>query len=531
MRKKISLLLVLLSLLLIISSITFAQEICNNGIDDDGDGLVDLHDPDCSCYFQVNGNLLLNGSFESFKNCPVNYSYTSEYNIINNWQYGTYTNDNEAEYYHNFSCSYDSSLVMLYKPPALPLPDGKAFVSIRQYVYTNLQVKETDIAKIYVGQCLQSPLVPSLQYTASFSAGRFQSNDDTAFKFKEEPFTVAIFGHPDCNAAPFGQPFANSNGCPSNYPGWILLGKTTVLSKGKWIQSKINFTVPFNINLIEIGPDCSIINPAKDLADSTTLLDFYVYDLDDIHLLPTKDFPFQYINDHIANSCTQDSLLTVPYSPGNSYQWYRDSVAIMGASQNIYHLPVENRNGNYNVRINNGSTCAISEPFTVGSNTVTSVNFPADTSFCEKDTLLFAPALSGITYTVNGQLTNFIKVSKEGNYQITANDSRGCSKTFTVIVRADNCSLGNLFIPNSFTPNGDGRNDVFRIPPQSKIKVKSFLIFDRWGHKVYNSSTNASAWDGKFNGQICAEGTYVYIITGIINNKQERIKGTVHLIR
>src|SRR5665647_282935 len=276
MLKRFSILILPTILLVLLTGATgFSQEICNNGIDDDCDGLIDLHDPDCSCYFHVLDNLLQNGSFESFKNCPTNYTYTNDYNIINFWQYGTYTNDNEADYYHNFRCSYDSSLVMQYIPPALPLPDGKAFVSIRQYVNTKPRMQETDIAKIYIGQCLQTPLIPSEQYTISFSAGRFQSNDDTSFKFKMEPFTVAIFGHPNCSAAPFGQPFAYSTGCPSNYPGWILLGKKTIYSKGKWVQNKINFTVPYNINLIELGPDCSILNPAKDLTDSTTLLDFY----------------------------------------------------------------------------------------------------------------------------------------------------------------------------------------------------------------------------------------------------------------
>jgi len=199
-------------LLLFLVSSGFAQEICNNGKDDDGDGLIDLQDPECQCHFNVTGNLLQNASFESFKNCPTNYSYDKDFNIADFWQYATYTAGNVAEYYHNFTCSYDSSQVMLFIPPSLPLPDGKAFISIRQYVYRKPEMKETDLAKVYVSQCLQAPLIPAQQYTLSFSAGRFRSNDDTAFKFKSAPFTVAIFGNPDCNAVPFGLPNANSNG-------------------------------------------------------------------------------------------------------------------------------------------------------------------------------------------------------------------------------------------------------------------------------------------------------------------------------
>ena len=167
--------------------------------------------------------------------------------------------------------------------------------------------------------------------------------------------------------------------------------------------NKINFTVPYNINLIEIGPDCSLFNPPKDLTDSTTLLDFYVYYLDDLHLLQTKDFHFQYINGDNGNACTSDSILTVPYSPSTAYQWYKDGIAIPGATQNIFHVPGNNRKGNYNVRISTNTTCITSEPFAIGHNSLGDLNIPVDTSFCEMDTLILAPALNGIAYSLNGR--------------------------------------------------------------------------------------------------------------------------------
>ena len=137
-------------------------------------------------------------------------------------------------------------------------------------------------------------------------------------------------------------------------------------SKGKWVQSRIDFTVPSDINVIEIGPDCSILNPDTDLADSTTYLDFYVYYLDDLHLLPTKDFHFTSIQNQTGNSCATDSVLTVPEIANASYQWYKDSIAIIGATGNNYHTPANNSAGNYNVRITTADSCFISEPFSLG---------------------------------------------------------------------------------------------------------------------------------------------------------------------
>lgn len=507
----------------------FSQEICNNGKDDDGDGLIDLQDPDCQCHYNVNGNLLQNGSFELYKNCPINYSYTADYDIANSWEYANYTSGNVAEYYHNFRCPYDSAQVMLFIPPELPLPDGKAFMSIRQYVYRKPGMTDKDIAKVYISQCLQAPLVTGIPYTLSFSAARFQSNDDKQFKFKTEPFTVAIFGNSNCNAVPFGPVNASSNGCPANFAGWVLLGKTTLQSKGKWTQGKINFKVASDINVIAIGPDCSVLPDLLDnLADSTTYLDFYTYDLDDIHLLPTRDFHFQYVQSQNENPCEKDSVLNVPLYSNSSYQWYKDSIAINGATSNSFHLPSKNAEGNYNVITSTPDTCFVSEPFTITRNLLKQLSLPVDTALCENDSLLLAAALDGVTYNWNGNTTNSVHIFSPGVYQINASSVNGCSKTFTVNVHSQNCGV---FMPNAFTPNGDGKNDLFGIPASVKIDMENFSIYDRWGNKVFTTNNRHGAWDGNYNGKKSAPGIYIYLISGKENNKETKIKGFVTLIR
>lgn len=508
---------------------SFSQEICNNGKDDDGDGLVDLQDPDCQCHYNAKGNLLQNGSFELYKSCPTSYSYNDDHNISDSWEYANYTSMNEAEYYHNFSCAYDSVQVMLFIPPELPLPDGTAFMSIRQYVYRKPNMTDKDIAKVYISQCLQEPLVAGVPYTLSFSAARFKSNDDKQFKFKTEPFTVAIFGNKDCNAVPFGPVNASSNGCPANFTGWVLLGKTTIRSKGKWTQGKINFKVPSDINVIAIGPDCSVLPDLLDnVPDSTTYLDFYVYDIDDLHLLPTKDFHFQYIQSQNENPCNRDSVLAVPRYSNSTYQWYKDSIAIIGATSNTFLLPKENEEGNYNVVISNPDSCSVSEPFKISKNFLQQWSLPADTALCENDSLLLAPPTEGVTYNWNGHTTDYVSVLQPGIYEINASATNGCSKTCKVNVHQENCSV---FIPNAFTPNGDGKNDLFRIPPGVAINMETFSIYDRWGNKVFTTTNRNGAWDGNFNGKKSTEGTYIYVIKGKKNNKETEIKGFISLIR
>ncbi|HAD95827.1 MAG TPA: hypothetical protein DCG19_00395 [Cryomorphaceae bacterium] len=81
------------------------------------------------------------------------------------------------------------------------------------------------------------------------------------------------------------------------------------------------------------------------------------------------------------------------------------------------------------------------------------------------------------------------------------------------------------FIPNSFTPNGDGLNDQFYISVQG-VQVFSIEIYNRWGQKVFYSHDSQFKWSGDFAGQECIEGVYTYRISGDIQKT-----GVIHLIK
>lgn len=506
----------------------FAQENCTNGKDDDGDGLIDLKDPDCQCHLTVTANLFQNGSFESFDHCP-SYFYDNDFNIISHWQFGTFINGNEAIYYHNRSCAADSSLVMTYIPPSLPLPEGKAFVSIRQAVNRRPGYQETDIAKTYISQCLQQPLKAGEPYVFSFSAGRFQSNDDPSFKFRNEPFSVAIFGQADCNAVPFGKRTVNSNGCPLHYPGWVQLGAATVHSKGNWVQGVIRFTAPPGIRVVAIGPDCSLLTPETELPDSTTRSDFYVYYLDDVHLVTAGDFPATLIGTASGDPCASSPVLTAPTLPNAAYQWYKDSVAIAGATASTYRVASDTE-AFYNVRVANADTCLVSEAFPAGGNLLSQLRLPADTVICRGERLLIDPALPGISYRWNGGNGPVVSIAEAGLYQIRAVANNGCSKTFELALQIQECGNG-LLMPDAFTPNSDGRNDLFRIPPNSALELDEFLVYNRWGHIVFRTKNQALGWNGTEGSKRCPAGTYVYLVKGKLRSRAILAKGSLTLVR
>lgn len=118
------------------------------------------------------------------------------------------------------------------------------------------------------------------------------------------------------------------------------------------------------------------------------------------------------------------------------------------------------------------------------------------------------------------------------DYTVTIVDENGCSFTTTVTVYVN--SDFRAFIPNIFTPNGDGQNDFFSFYTFGAVKTE-VKIYNRWGAQVYFNPNQPSAtdgWDGQFSGEEAPEGTYVYVIEILFANDEERqFTGSITLIR
>lgn len=99
------------------------------------------------------------------------------------------------------------------------------------------------------------------------------------------------------------------------------------------------------------------------------------------------------------------------------------------------------------------------------------------------------------------------------------------------ITISDNCDPAPVYIPNVFSPNGDGNNDVLFVRGDYNPQI-DFKIFNRWGSMVYESNDIRSGWDGRFQGKDCAEGVYAFMLS-VTNNDGETAlrKGNITLIR
>lgn len=122
------------------------------------------------------------------------------------------------------------------------------------------------------------------------------------------------------------------------------------------------------------------------------------------------------------------------------------------------------------------------------------------------------------------------------NYRVNVVDANGCRSSSNIVVRVI-CENRNYFIPNTFSPNNDGQNDVFYPRGRSLDRIQSMRIFNRWGEMVFerkNFAPNAASegWNGLIRGQQAASDAYVYIIEVICDNGQVvALKGNVTLIR
>ncbi|MDO8366634.1 MAG: gliding motility-associated C-terminal domain-containing protein, partial [Saprospiraceae bacterium] len=117
--------------------------------------------------------------------------------------------------------------------------------------------------------------------------------------------------------------------------------------------------------------------------------------------------------------------------------------------------------------------------------------------------------------------TTFILVVTDGN---------GCrdSAEYRVFV----CDKSLIHIPNAFTPNGDGANDVFRVAPHEGAEVILLLrVFDRWGQKLYEGSGPNAQWDGKIGDKLAPSDVYVWVLEYECGGESHRESSDVTLLR
>jgi gliding motility-associated-like protein len=114
-------------------------------------------------------------------------------------------------------------------------------------------------------------------------------------------------------------------------------------------------------------------------------------------------------------------------------------------------------------------------------------------------------------------------------YYLSIKDINGCTSIDSVLITVDETK--GWYLPNAFTPDGNGVNDVLYFYGTG---VKEFIlqVFDRWGEKVFETTEFKVGWDGNFKGKAAISGVYAYQLTITFKSTEvEQVKGNLNLIR
>lgn len=279
----------------------------------------------------------------------------------------------------------------------------------------------------------------------------------------------------------------------------------------------------------------------KSVSLSLKHLDTGCIEQSDFDIKVTSPFDFNIIADNVICFLEPTNIqLTITNPDEYTYQWTPLNVILSGADSTNPLINISS-DQTLNVKVTNKiSGCSQSSDISViaGENVVVDVDAVPDFTIFEGEPLdiFIKDPLSGANYVWStGQTGISITVSplETTSYIVTVTDINGCSATdeVTVTVRTAKCDETDVFIPNAFTPNNDGNNDIFRIR-SNFIDELELIIYNRWGQEVFRTTDINTGWDGTLNGQELAPDAYAYYLRVLCVNAEEyKKKGNVTLLR
>ena len=306
---------------------TVMEEICDNAIDDDGDELIDINDPDCICELVSNESLIPNPSFEEYDCCP---DTDSQLDCAVGWEQAS---GGTTDYLN--TCDYIAFMDSL-----IPFPEGDGAILFLTGTVNNGAGPE--IYKEYTGACLNNPMFKDSTYIIKFHLGFLTELNSPEIRF-------SFFGSPTCDELPFSQ----YSGCPTDNPNWYFLNGQFITGDQfpVWMEVTMVITPSFDIHALVLGADCS--------GDSEGELRVYL--LDNLRLNEESTFDFELLDN--GHPCESNFTFAVAEKSNFSYQWYQEGIALVGETD--AELSQMYGEGFYQLRIvnENNQECRISDDF------------------------------------------------------------------------------------------------------------------------------------------------------------------------
>lgn len=305
----------------------------------------------------------------------------------------------------------------------------------------------------------------------------------------------------------FTQIIPNVYGCDSTITLYLTVNKKFMAVNSSICQGQSYFAGGINQTTTGIYKDTLLTSLGCDSIITTNLL---------VHPKPAPNL-----------GADKNLCLNVPLSvtPGlfTTYLWQDNSTQSNFIINNV---------GKYWVTVTDTKNCTASDTLKILAIDTIPKNFlPVKGLMCYSG--VFDIAVTGYKkyFWSTGAVSNIVSLNNLGTYYLTVTDYNNCVGKDTVILEQDlNCIP--VIIPNAFTPNNDGINDIFKPTIKQGIQQYSFIIFNRYGQKVFETGNYSIGWNGSFKGIKQPENSYAYqVIFKNIKGDVIKNKGMVILIR
>jgi len=197
--------------------------------------------------------------------------------------------------------------------------------------------------------------------------------------------------------------------------------------------------------------------------------------------------------------CDGQTLLLNAANNNSTYLWQDGSTSSTYSVTNA---------GTYSVKVTDNG-CDTSAKITVTYISKPIINLISDTTLCVAQQIVLDASYPNSTYEwQDGSTNSQYTVIQEGNYAVKVTNN--CGTTIdSSIVKYENCAC-KFYVPNAFTPNGDGKNDIFVPKYQCVYSNYEMKIYNRWGQIVFVSENPSNGWDGTVSGTPQPIGAYVW---------------------
>ncbi len=235
------------------------------------------------------------------------------------------------------------------------------------------------------------------------------------------------------------------------------------------------------------------------------------------------------------------TFTAVPVNAGisPSYHWYINKTEQSSATANVFSSAALSDGDIVTCTIHINTICpdvtdATSSPIKIIiDNSGAPADFlPKSLQICEGVPYELKALKSFPSYLWNtGTSASSIKINKSGTYWLEVPYNDGCKSREYINVLPKQC-IQSFYFPSAFTPNNDGKNDLFKPTVYGLLEHYKLTIYNRWGQIILTSSDPFTGWDGKWNGRLMETNTFIWTCTYQLAGEAAKTeKGTVTIIR